>query len=129
MQCLSKPAIFVPSEFFSEWDHFEEYDWSSKYLPCIRDFGHGLREYKWILVEFNKDERYAVACRIYTEMYLKAIASYCPCSDCSSFLFRILGYRSKKCSGCLRNGPVGVRELFVKQAEKKLAVRHKASLV
>ena len=125
IQILSKPVGFVPSLYFSLYDYWEIYDSDAKYYRGLHDFRsiRGLLPYKWVLYEFNKDERYAVAHRIYRREYLNTLEHLCPCHICSSLLYRIFGFRRSCvcCSGCIRDAafsnPNNVSERFVKKAE------------
>lgn len=127
IQILSKPVGFVPALYFSVYDYWEVYDSDVKYHQGLHDFKsiRGLLPYKWVLYEFNKDERYAVAHRIYRTDYLKTLVHLCPCHKCSSLMYRVIGIRRacSCCSGCIRDAafsnPNAVSERFVKKAEMR----------
>ena len=125
IQILCKPVGFVPSLYFSTYDYWELYDSDVKYHQGLHDFRsiRGLLPYKWVLYEFNKEERYAVAHRIYRTDYLKTLMHLCPCHICTSVIYRMFGFRRSCdcCSGCIRaaafSNPLNVSEKFVKKAE------------
>jgi len=123
IRVLSKPPKFYPAIYFSVYDYWEVYDSSYKYVSGLHDFKavRGQLPYKWVFYEFNKEERYAVAHRDYTQEHIKELAHLCPCHTCTSTMFRLFGVRKSCdcCTGCLRIAtPDTVSEAFVKMAEQ-----------
>jgi len=99
----------LPSDYFSEYDHWEIYDENKIYSkrPFQTVYTENLQEYQNYLCimnnENNLEDYYVIAKRIPSE--LEVLYPYCPCIRCDSLVVNPLKYLwCPTCTKCLRSG-------------------------